>query len=222
MSYYFAIIGTQDNPLFEYDFGTSKQGGDGMARFTEQARQLNQFIIHSSLDIVEEVQWTNGQMYLKLIDRFFTSYISCFLTASNIKFLLLHQPPSTSSSSSALPHPSSSGSSSTSTLVQSSHHPPTSASTSSLSVIPSLSTLTGGSNSSTPTLIGGGGTSSRTSTSIAANPTSPQTEEAIRNFFAEVYENYVKAIMSPFYKTNMEIRSPVFRARVAAAGRKYL
>ncbi|KAJ4385026.1 TRAPP subunit, partial [Neurospora sp. IMI 360204] len=61
MSYYFAIIGTQDNPLFEYDFGTSKQGGDGMARFTEQARQLNQFIIHSSLDIVEEVQWTNGQ-----------------------------------------------------------------------------------------------------------------------------------------------------------------
>lgn len=66
MSYYFAIIGTQDNPLFEYDFGTSKQGGDGMARFTEQARQLNQFIIHSSLDIVEEVQWTNGQMYVFL------------------------------------------------------------------------------------------------------------------------------------------------------------
>ncbi|KAA8629823.1 hypothetical protein SMACR_05285 [Sordaria macrospora] len=209
MSYYFAIIGTQDNPLFEYDFGTSKQGGDGMARFTEQARQLNQFIIHSSLDIVEEVQWTNGQMYLKLVDRFFTSYISCFLTASNIKFLLLHQPPS--SSSSGLP------ASSTTTLGQ---HPPSSTSTSSLSVIPSLSTLTGGGgNSSTITLTGG---ASRTSTSIAANPTSPQTEEAIRNFFAEVYENYVKAIMSPFYKTNMEIRSPVFRARVAAAGRKYL
>ncbi|KAK3504831.1 Sedlin [Neurospora crassa] len=214
MSYYFAIIGTQDNPLFEYEFGTSKQGGDGMARFTEQARQLNQFIIHSSLDIVEEVQWTNGQMYLKLVDRFFTSYISCFLTASNIKFLLLHQPPS-SSSSSALPHPSSSASSSTPSLVSSSHHHPPS----STSVIPSLSTLTGGSNSSTSTLTGG---TSRTSTSIAANPTSPQTEEAIRNFFAEVYENYVKAIMSPFYRTNMEIRSPVFRARVAAAGRKYL
>lgn len=63
MSYYFAIIGTQDNPLFEYEFGTSKQGGDGQARFTEQARHLNQFILHSSLDIVEEVQWTNGQLY---------------------------------------------------------------------------------------------------------------------------------------------------------------
>ena len=63
MSYYFAIIGTQDNPLFEYEFGTSKQGGDGQARFSEQSRHLNQFILHSSLDIVEEVQWTTGQMY---------------------------------------------------------------------------------------------------------------------------------------------------------------
>jgi hypothetical protein len=63
MSYYFAIIGTQDNPLFEYEFGTAKQGGDGVARFPEQARHMNQFIVHSSLDIVEEVQWGNGQMY---------------------------------------------------------------------------------------------------------------------------------------------------------------
>ncbi|EAQ91418.1 hypothetical protein CHGG_03353 [Chaetomium globosum CBS 148.51] len=62
MSYYFAIIGTQDNPLFEYEFGTSKQGGDGQSRFTEQAHHLNQFVLHSSLDIVEEVQWMNGQL----------------------------------------------------------------------------------------------------------------------------------------------------------------
>jgi hypothetical protein len=63
MSFYFAIIGTQDNPLFEHEFGTSKQGGDGAAKFPEQARHMNQFIVHSSLDIVEEVQWGNGQMY---------------------------------------------------------------------------------------------------------------------------------------------------------------
>ena len=66
MSYYFAIVGTQDNPLFEYEFGTAKQGGDGVARFAEQARHMNQFIVHSSLDIVEEVQWGNGQMYVLL------------------------------------------------------------------------------------------------------------------------------------------------------------
>lgn len=63
---------------------------------------------------------------------------------------------------------------------------------------------------------------SRASTSIAANPTSPQTEEAIKLFFQEVYENWVKAIMSPFYQVNMEIKSSVFRSRVAAAGKKYL
>ncbi|KAM7188676.1 transport protein particle 20 kDa subunit [Naviculisporaceae sp. PSN 640] len=183
MSYYFAIIGAQDNPLFEYEFGTSKAGGDGQSRFSEQSRHLNQFILHSSLDIVEEVQWTSGQLYLRVIDRFFNNYISCFQTGSAVKFLLLHQPPSTT------------------TAINSS---------SSTTLAPSASALSTSSSST------------RSSTSIAANPTSPQTEEAIKNFFTEVYENYVKAVMSPFYKANMEIRSPVFRSRVAAAGRKYL
>lgn len=62
MSYYFAIVGNQDNPLFEHEFGTSKQGGDGQSRFSDQVKHLNQFILHSSLDIAEEVQWSHGQM----------------------------------------------------------------------------------------------------------------------------------------------------------------
>ena len=64
MSYYFCIVGTRDNPLFELEFGTSKQGGDGVARFSAEARHMNPFIIHSSLDIVDEVQWLNTQMYV--------------------------------------------------------------------------------------------------------------------------------------------------------------
>jgi hypothetical protein len=108
---------------------------------------------------------TDQDRYLKVVDKFFNNYISCFATAGNVKFLLLHQPPAAAA---------------------------------------------------------GAGSTSRSSTSIAANPTSPQTEEAIKSFFNEVYENYIKAIMSSFYKVNMEIRSPVFRSRVAAAGRKYL
>lgn len=60
MSYYFTIIGSRDSPLFEYEFGTSKAGGDGVARFREEARHMNQFIVHSSLDMVEEVQWASG------------------------------------------------------------------------------------------------------------------------------------------------------------------
>jgi len=136
----------------------------GFQKFPEQARHMNQFIVHSSLDIVEEVQWGSGQMYLKCIDRFYNNYVSCFMTGGNIKFLLLHAP----------------------------SQPATT------------------------------GTSTRASTSIAANPTSPQTEEAIRQFFVEVYESWVKTIMSPFYHVNMEVKSPVFRARVVNAAKKYL
>jgi len=58
--------------------------------------------------------------------------------------------------------------------------------------------------------------------SIAYNPTSPATEEAVRTFFADVYENWVKTVMNPFYTVNDPVRSPVFKARVVAAARKYL
>jgi len=74
-----------------------------------------------------------------------------------------------------------------------------------------------------PSAVSSSSINPRSSTStIAANPTSPQTEEAVRAFMLEVYESWVKTIMSPFYQVNMEVRSPVFRQRVAAAGRKYL
>lgn len=62
MSYYFTIVGSRDNPLFEVEFGTSKQGGDGVARFPTEARRLNPFVVHASLDVVEEVMWGNNQM----------------------------------------------------------------------------------------------------------------------------------------------------------------
>ena len=67
-----------------------------------------------------------------------------------------------------------------------------------------------------------GSTTRASSSSIAANPTSPQTEEAVRQFMNEIYESFVKTAMSPFYKQGMEIRSPVFRAKVTAAGKKWL
>lgn len=80
MSYYFAIIGTQDNPLFEHEFGTSKQGGDGQSRFSDQARHLNQFILHSALDVVEEVQWNNGQLYVQTYPKTIISTLIAYHT----------------------------------------------------------------------------------------------------------------------------------------------
>ncbi|KAJ5896851.1 uncharacterized protein N7473_006250 [Penicillium subrubescens] len=184
MSYYFTILSPTDTPIFNIAFGTSKGGGDGIARFRfpDTAQYMNQFIIHSSLDIVEEAQWTNGGMYLKHIDTYppAAAYISAFLTPSGARFLLLHQPPQLPNSGS-------------------------------------------GSGLGSSSLLGSSGNLARGSTSsIAANPTSPQTEEAVRQFMTEVYENYVKTAMSPFYKQGMEIRSPVFRTRVNAAGKKWL
>jgi len=68
MSYYFTILSPTDVPLFSLTFGTSKAGGDGVARFRfpDSARYMNQFIVHSSLDIIEEAQWTNGNMYVHI------------------------------------------------------------------------------------------------------------------------------------------------------------
>jgi len=57
---------------------------------------------------------------------------------------------------------------------------------------------------------------------IAANPTSQQTEEAVRQFMFEVYEAWIKCIMNPFYQSNQVVTSPVFRGRVATAAKKYL
>lgn len=206
MSYYFTILSPSDAPLFNIAFGTSKSGGDGIARFRfpDSAQYMNQFIIHSSLDIVEEAQWMNGNMYarslvaqylqltpaypryLKHIDTYppAAAYISAFLTPSGTRFILLHQPPQ-------LPSSSTGGSS----LLSSSF---------------------------SASALGSANSSRASSSSIAANPTSPQTEEAVRQFMNEVYENYVKTVMSPFYRQGLEIRSPVFRTKVTAAGRKWL
>jgi trafficking protein particle complex subunit 2 len=54
------------------------------------------------------------------------------------------------------------------------------------------------------------------------NPTAPATEDAIKNFFLDVYDVWVKTVMNPFYAPNMPVLSPVFRQRVAAAAKKYL
>ncbi|KAI9792145.1 MAG: TRAPP subunit [Peltula sp. TS41687] len=200
MSYYFSILGSLDNPLFEHEFGTSKQGGDGLARFPESARHMNQFIVHGSLDIVEEVQWAAGdRQYLKVVDRFGGNYVSCFLTGGNIKFLLLHNPTPTSATMTTGTQPKSMAGMAGGGLVGS-------------------AATTGSTTTTTTTTT----TSAGSSSSIATNPTAPQTEEAIRQFFTEVYEVWIKCLMNPFYAVEMPIVSPVFRQRVAAAGKKYL
>lgn len=80
----------------------------------------------------------------------------------------------------------------------------------------------GGAGSSAASLATTTTTTATATSTTTMNPTAPATEEAIRQFFMDVYDVWVKNIMNPFYIVNMEVKSPVFRARVVAAARKYL
>lgn len=187
MSYYFTIFSPTDTPLFTHEFGTSRSSGDGAPHFTPTDRHLAPFVLHSALDILEEVQWgpssTAGSapMYLKHIDKYANNYVSCWITGANVRFLLLTRPRD--------------------------------------EVLGGTGGLGGqrGSLAGGRGVLGGGG-------SGVYRPDAPATEEAVKNFFVDVYESWVKTVMNPFFHAGNGdvVKSPVFRARVAAAAKKYL
>ncbi|GAA5893436.1 hypothetical protein JCM8208_000797 [Rhodotorula glutinis] len=73
---------TGHTPQSTVGYGT-KTGPNG--------RHVMQLVAHASLDVVEDVQWTNGGMYLKSIDKFHEWTVSAWLTPGGVKILLLHE-----------------------------------------------------------------------------------------------------------------------------------
>lgn len=106
MATYFVIVGKGDTPLYELDF-SAKQSQQSLfqqqqsstttttssttttttttaaAVMNEQTetQTLKQFILHASLDVVDELQWTQQNLFLHKIDKYNDYAVSCHITA---------------------------------------------------------------------------------------------------------------------------------------------
>ncbi|KAI9501986.1 TRAPP subunit [Coemansia spiralis] len=80
-SFYFAIVGTNDSPLYEAEFGIQR----------EENKYLQQFVVHAALDLVDDVQFMTSGCYLKAVDRYNDWTVSAYVTPSNARFMLLHE-----------------------------------------------------------------------------------------------------------------------------------
>lgn len=52
----FVIVGKNDNPIYEHSFVNSKE-----------SQYMGQFILHASLDLVDEMQWKQQQTFIKTV-----------------------------------------------------------------------------------------------------------------------------------------------------------
>ncbi|EQC28397.1 hypothetical protein SDRG_13726 [Saprolegnia diclina VS20] len=124
----FMVVGSTE-PLYSLDVKPRK----------EETAHVDEFVLHSALDVVHEAMWANNSMWLKVVDKFNDQFVSGFVTATNVKFVLLHE---------------------------------------------------------------------------------SRNEDAIKAFFLDVYDLYVKLLLNPFYTHDTPITSNDFDTRVRALAKR--
>ena len=80
----FAIVGRSE-PLYEAELG-----GEAAAAPAELS-YLHQFVLHSSLDLIQNAMWNNNATFLRQVDRFNSLQVSAYVTPGGAILLLLHQ-----------------------------------------------------------------------------------------------------------------------------------
>lgn len=100
----FVIVGKNGKPLFEAEIQTKTSQDPSVKVEKKEDVHLATFIIHASLDIVDEAVWKNGSLfvppnyalsdincrrYLGTIDKHGTSVVSAFVTSGRILFQFL-------------------------------------------------------------------------------------------------------------------------------------
>ncbi|GER31735.1 trafficking protein particle complex protein 2 [Striga asiatica] len=79
----FMIVSKNDIPIYEAEVGSVPK--------REDIAHQHQFILHAALDIVQDMAWTTGAMFLKAIDRFDDLVVSIYVTAVlHTRLMLLH------------------------------------------------------------------------------------------------------------------------------------
>ena len=84
---YFAIVGTNDSPLFEYSHSKTNT----IQSPTSENKHLQQFITLAALDIVDEVVFQTQQLYLKIIDKHYEQNVSAFVMHCGLRLIVLHE-----------------------------------------------------------------------------------------------------------------------------------
>ena len=71
--------------MFELELGA------GSIASKDELAYLHQFILHSSLDMVDNSMWVNSATFLRVVDRFNHLYVSAYVTPGGAYLLLLHE-----------------------------------------------------------------------------------------------------------------------------------